>query len=337
MRIPGPVMVTWGQAVTDSLVKKTKWRFEKSMKTIKLMIVMMTAGWLAGTRMAGDPITYVDLTTVSTNGAGHVITGDSLPSAFGKLNSDMAFIQGALSNLALIPTQINSTMAQSNAWLSLRIHNNELTIAQLQAAVAALTNLVVQYGLSITNGYIAMGLDLTNNLYRMGTDTTNNWNQLGLDTTNNANFLGLDVTNGYLAMGLDLTNNWNQLGLDTTNNANQLGINVTNGYLAMGVDTTNNWNSLGLNVTNLIYAMGTDTTNNWNQLGLDTTNNANTLGINVTNLVMATGLDLTNLLNGIVIPGSGGSDTVYRIFSPDGALFFLHVDDTGTMSVTGSP
>lgn len=285
------------------------------MKTIKYMIVVITAGWLAGTRMAGNPITYVDLTTVSTNGAGHVITGDSLPSAFGKLNSDMAYIQGALSNLALIPTQINSTMAQSNAWLSLRIHTNELTITQLQASVAALTNLVVQYGLSITNGYIAMGLDLTNNLYRMGTDTTNNWNQLGLDTTNNANFLGLDVTNGYLAMGLDLTNNWNQLGLDTTNN----------------------WNSLGLNVTNLIYAMGTDTTNNWNQLGLDTTNNANTLGINVTNLVMATGLDLTNLLNGIVIPGSGGSDTVYRIFSPDGALWFLHVDDTGTMSVTGSP
>ena len=235
------------------------------------MIAVMTAGWLAGTRMAGDPITYVDTTTVSTNGAGHVITGDSLPSAFGKLNSDMAYIQGALSNLALIPTQINSTMAQSNAWLSLRIHNNELTIAQLQASVAALTNLVVQYGLSITNGYLAMGLDLTNNLYRMGTDTTNNWNQLGLDTTNNANFLGLDVTNGYLAMGVD------------------------------------------------------------------TTNNANTLGINVTNLVMATGLDLTNLLNGIVNPGSSGSDTVYRIFSPDGALWFLHVDDTGTMSVTGSP
>ena len=278
------------------------------------MVVTMTVG-MAGTRLAGDPITYVDTTTVSTNGAGHVITGDSLPTAFGKLNSDLAYIQGALSNLALIPTQINASMAASNAWLSLRVHTNELTIAQLQAAVTALTNLVVQYGLSITNGYLAMGLDLTNDLNALGVATTNNWNQLGLDTTNNANFLGEDVTNGYLAMGVDLTNSWNQLGLDTTNNANQLGMNVTNGYLAMGVDATNNWN----------------------QLGLDTTNNANTLGINVTNLVMATGLDLTNLINGIVIPGSGGSDTVFRIFSPDGALWYLHVDDTGTMSATGSP
>ena len=256
------------------------------------MIVVITAGWLAGTRMAGDPITYVDLMTVRTNGAGHVITGDSLPAAFGKLNSDLAYIENSLSNLALIPTQINTSMAASNAWLSLRIHTNELTITQLQASVAALTNLVVEYGLAITNGYFAMGLDLTNNL----------------------NGLGQNVTNGYLAMGQDTTNNWNQLGLDTTNNENWLGINVTNGYLAMGFDTTNNWN----------------------QLGLDTTNNANTLGINVTNLVMATGLDLTNLINGIVIPGSGGDDTVYRIFSPDGALWYIHVDDTGGMSATGS-
>ena len=158
------------------------------MKTIKTIMALVMAGCVAGTPPANAVMTYVDLTTVSTNGAGHVITGDSLPSAFGKLNSDLAYIQGALSNLALIPTQINTSMAASNAWLSLRIHTNELTIAQLQASVAALTNLVVQYGLAITNGYFAMGLDLTNNL----------------------NGLGQNVTNGYLAMGFDTTNNWNQ-------------------------------------------------------------------------------------------------------------------------------
>ena len=320
------------------------------MKTIKLKILMavMVAGEMAGTRLAGDPIAYVDLTTVSTNGAGHVITGDSLPTAFGKLNSDLSYIQGALSNLALIPGQINSTMAQSNAWLSLRIRTNELAIAQLQAAVTALTNLVGQLGAAATNGYLAMGLALTNQLNTLGDSVTNGYLAMGQDTTNNAYWLGVNLTNALNLLGTDATNNWNQLGQDTTNNCNQLGISVTNGYLAMGLDltnnwnqlgldTTNNWNSLGLNVTNLICALGSDSTNNMNQLGLDTTNNAYWLGGNLTNLVMATGLDLTNLINGIVLTGSSGSDTVYRIFSPDGALWYLHVDDTGVMTATGAP
>lgn len=164
-------------------------------------------------------------------------------------------------------------------------------------------------------------------------------NQLGqalsLPNQINTNLFGLfaSESNRLNATGLDLTNQITTL----RGNVNAATVNLTNALAQLGSDTTNNWNALGTDMTNAFVQFGNDTTNNFVQLGNDFTNRVDSVGLDLTNRVDSVGLDLTNRVEEIRSAGTGGSETVLKLQSPDGATWYLHVDNSGTLLPTTSP
>jgi hypothetical protein len=194
-------------------------------------------------------------------------------------------------------------------------------------------------GFAQTNlSYVNLSVSHTNATSGAGTITVSGWFTNATYTITNP----VAVTTGdYLSTAFGkANNNWAFLQAEIVTNilnwsTMQAQFTATNALITAEIHRVET-NGLAI-ATNLFYQAGLDATNYADQIGLNASNITITASADLTNLVMATGLDLTNRLTDIKLPGSSGSETVLKVESPDGTPWYLHVDNSGTLTVTGSP
>lgn len=177
--------------------------------------------------------------------------GDSLPTAFGEINSSFNYVSNELIILLQAPYQYNTNLVNLISILGTAATNNDLSLgaSATNFTLTTITNVVNNASNVLSWLAYTIGGNVTNLALQVGGDGTNNLNsasnilsdlayQIGTDTTNNllgeSNFLSAYT----FQVGNDATNLIYQVGTDITNNVATLGGNVTNAINAI-------WNNTG--------------------------------------------------------------------------------------------
>ncbi len=189
---------------------------------------------------------------------------------------------------------------------------NYATLAFVNSATVALSNLSYVIGANDTNYTDSRSVAASNLSYAIGTASTNFAYSIGANDTNYINSRAVSLSNLSYAIGLNATSFVYSIGANNTNYTDSrsvaasnlayaIGANSTNFTYAIGANNTNYTDSRSVAASNLSYAIGTASTNYANaktntpaiSVGLiDLTNNMRIRGLPLAS-VAVTNLDFT--------------------------------------------